>query len=109
MTRARRTRSALLGLAVGSMLALPFNASFADSRDTLTARYIDIRNRHLDELLAKPGVAGVGVGPSQSDPNRLVIRVYTTDNATPEAIRALPTTLDGAPVEATDVPVHKYK
>lgn len=52
--------------------------------------------KHRDSIIKIPGVVGVGVGISQTDPNKHCILVYTTTSERPPE---LPQQIDGHDVE----------
>jgi hypothetical protein len=101
---ANRMWMSLLG--AGALLILPFIAMAGDSTEELVNRYIEIQGRHPD-ILKGPGVTGMGVGRSETDPTKIVIRVYVQRGASEQRKRSLPTDLEGAPVEVIerDTPV----
>jgi hypothetical protein len=61
------------------------------------ARMIEVLRRHEDQLLAVPGVVGVGIGQSTST-GAFVINVMV-DKKTPELEKKVPDTLEGYAVE----------
>ncbi len=57
-----------------------------------------IRDRHRAEIMALPGVVGLGVGTSSQDPSKVVITVHV-QKATPALREAIAARLENAPVE----------
>jgi hypothetical protein len=55
-----------------------------------------IREKHELELMAIPGVTGVGIGQDPRKPGR-VIKVYV-ERTTPELMKKIPKEIEGYPV-----------
>ncbi len=56
----------------------------------------EVLDKHRDSIMQIPGVIGVGVGLSQTDPAKRVIVVYTTTSQWPPS---LPRQIEGHDVE----------
>lgn len=94
---------ALLAAAT-AVLSLGSGVRADASADALLAGYLRTQERHLTELLRLPGVTGTGVGMSEREPGRLVIRLYVDPGTSEHAKHRLPTEIDGAPVEVIENP-----
>ncbi len=70
------------------------------AQDEQTARATLAQTKYANELLAKPGVVGVGIGLLSGGDVGLVVMV---DRLTPEVQAAIPTELDSVPVEAREI------
>lgn len=97
-------RSVLVGVAMAATLqALSAGTAMAEPfDDTENARYEVIQREHFSEIMAIPGVHGMGVGPSRTDQSRLVIFVYVEPGRRAETAPLIPTILEGAPVEVVE-------
>lgn len=62
------------------------------------AKAIQVKEKHEEALLGIPGVVGVGVGLSDVVPGEVVIEIYHTE----ELKAALPTELEGVPVQTVE-------
>lgn len=69
------------------------------AQDEQTARAMLAQTKYTNELLAKPGVVGVGVGLLSGGGVGLVVMV---DKVTAEVQAAVPSELDGVPVEVRE-------
>jgi hypothetical protein len=67
--------------------------------DRLIAQATTIKDRHLEELFALPGVVGAGVGTSPKHPGKAVIQVYVGRRLKAKERRLFPKVLEGVPVE----------
>lgn len=77
-------------------------------RDRQISRAIEVKQKYQDELLARPGVVGVGVGMRQREGrflDEVVIVVTVTKKYNPAALNKddlLPTELEGVPVDVQE-------
>jgi hypothetical protein len=84
---------------VGLVLVAMAGAAEKDGRTPRRLRELNaIRDRHRAEVMALPGVVGLGVGASSRDPSKLVITVHV-HTATPELREAIAARLENAPLE----------
>ena len=89
----RRIYQVLLAVIVGvCLLVLPGISSAQGNSDAAFARVKAVQERHTNELMAKPGVAGTAIGPGQSA--RPVVLVLVEHAGVPD----LPGDLEGVPV-----------
>lgn len=84
------------------ILALLFPSASAEQRVSVESAVIanasQVKGRHEQTIMNIPGVVGMGVGLSQSVPNRVVIQVFV-EHATEALTKTLPTQLEGVAVE----------
>ena len=95
-------RNALVGVAIAGALMGSVTVMAQPSNEADDARYLAIQRQRYSEIIAIPGVHGMGVGPSRTDESRLVIFVYVQPGTSAEARQRIPPTLDGAPVEVIE-------
>jgi hypothetical protein len=89
----RRIYQVLLGAIVGvCLLILPGISSAQGNSDEAFARVKEVQERHSNELMAKPGVAGTAIGPGQSAQPVVLVLVEHG------GVSDLPGDLEGIPV-----------
>jgi hypothetical protein len=85
-------RARVIGALLAAVLAIPACAS---DRPPAQGPADDVKQRHEADLMSIPG--GVGVGVGQCD-EQACIKVFV-EQETPELAGAVPTDLEGVPVE----------
>jgi hypothetical protein len=92
--------AALWAGAVGALLALVLVIPACASDSAPPERSADeVKQRHEAELMSIPGVVGVGVGHCDG---QACIKALVEEE-TPELARAVPTDLEGIPVELEEI------
>jgi hypothetical protein len=110
MATIRSSARALLMLAVlaGSVLlsALPIAvmAQGGPPDADVLARAREVHSRNVSALLDLPGVTSTGIGVSEKDPSQVVIRIYVAPDSWKAGNQALPTQVEGVPVEVSVAP-----
>jgi hypothetical protein len=91
----------LVGLALSGQ-ASPVEPRVQPSRkmdDRKVKRATEVKDRHIDAIMALPAVVGAGIGASTRQPDEVAILLYLSRALKPRERRRFPQVLEGIPVE----------